>query len=64
MQAERWFTIKWASPAKPRSDKRLINWIGEIEIMSISLEDLYPILFVLVWFVAMRYVLPRLGVRT
>jgi hypothetical protein len=32
--------------------------------MSISLEDLYPILFILVWFVAMRYVLPRFGVRT
>ncbi|GEM_PF-2238642 len=32
--------------------------------MSISLEDLYPLLFVLVWFVTMRYVLPRLGVRT
>jgi hypothetical protein len=32
--------------------------------MSISLEDLYPLLFILVWFVVMRYVLPRLGVRT
>jgi hypothetical protein len=32
--------------------------------MSISLEDLYPILFILVWFVAMRYVLPHFGVRT
>ena len=37
---------------------------GEVEIMSISLEDLYPILFILVWFVVMRYVLPRFGVRT
>ncbi len=32
--------------------------------MSISLEDLYPILFILIWFVVMRYVLPRFGVRT
>jgi len=32
--------------------------------MSISLEDLYPLLFIFVWFVVMRYVLPRLGVRT
>ena len=32
--------------------------------MNMSLKDLYPILFVVVWFVAMRYVLPRFGVRT
>jgi hypothetical protein len=32
--------------------------------MHIGLEDLYPILFVVVWFVIMRYVLPRFGVRT
>jgi len=32
--------------------------------MSIGLKDLYPILFVLVWFVVMRYVLPRFGVST
>jgi hypothetical protein len=32
--------------------------------MSISLEDLYPILFVVVWFVVMRYVLPHFGVKT
>lgn len=32
--------------------------------MSISLEDLYPLLFILAWFVTMRYVLPRFGVQT
>jgi hypothetical protein len=32
--------------------------------MNINVEDLYPLLFILVWFVIMRYVLPRLGVRT
>jgi hypothetical protein len=32
--------------------------------MNIIVEDLYPLLFILVWFVIMRYVLPRLGVRT
>lgn len=32
--------------------------------MSTNLRDLYPVLFVVVWFVAMRYVLPRLGVKT
>jgi hypothetical protein len=32
--------------------------------MNTSLKDLYPILLIIVWFVAMRYVLPRLGVKT
>jgi len=32
--------------------------------MSISLEDLYPILFIIIWFVVMRYVLPHFGVET
>jgi len=32
--------------------------------MNISLKDLYPLLFVVVWFVTMRYILPRFGVRT
>jgi hypothetical protein len=32
--------------------------------MSIGLEDLYPVFFILVWFVVMRYILPRFGVRT
>jgi len=32
--------------------------------MSISLKDLYPILFIIIWFVVMRYVLPHFGVQT
>lgn len=36
----------------------------EVKTMNISLKDLYPILFIIVWFVVMRYILPRFGVRT
>ena len=32
--------------------------------MSISLEDLYPLFFIIIWFVVMRYVLPHFGVQT
>ena len=37
---------------------------GEVKIMSISLEDLYPLFFIIIWFVVMRYVLPHFGVQT
>ena len=35
-----------------------------MSILSVPIQDLWPILAILLWFLASRFILPRLGVRT